>query len=104
MKKQGRVMRLEDGKKGPLKPNVVIECSDNDLVALATGRANPQKLYFAKKIRVRGNVENALKVERILTHEREKLDKFAPSIAGNRAPGNSEWMKMNVPVTVKSKL
>lgn len=80
---------------------------------------------------MRGNVENALKVERlvemapiwfsprcdssdltltlvfssrILTHEREKLDKFAPSIAGNRAPGNSEWMKMNVPVTVKSKL
>jgi hypothetical protein len=34
---------------------------------------NPQKLYAANRIKVRGNLDKALKVERIISHEREKI-------------------------------
>jgi hypothetical protein len=95
MKKKGRVAKG----KAPFKPDVTIWCSDHDLVALATGEVscgvapfstqksltleylsmltisqmNPQKLYAANRIKVRGNLDKALKVERIISHEREKI-------------------------------
>ncbi|KAH9820179.1 SCP2 sterol-binding domain-containing protein, partial [Melampsora americana] len=69
MKKTGRV-----GKgKAPIKPDVTIWCSDLDFVALAAGEANPQKLYAAGRIKVRGNMDRALKVEHVISHEREKI-------------------------------
>lgn len=37
MKKKGRVLRIDDNTKPPLKPDVRIEVSDRDLVGLATG-------------------------------------------------------------------
>ncbi|KNF04951.1 hypothetical protein PSTG_02004 [Puccinia striiformis f. sp. tritici PST-78] len=69
MKKKGRVSKG----KSPFKPDVTIWCSDNDLVALATGEINPQKLYAANRIKVKGNLDKALKVQRIISHEREKI-------------------------------
>ncbi|WAQ81248.1 hypothetical protein PtA15_1A588 [Puccinia triticina] len=56
----------------PFKPDVTIWCSDNNLVALATGEMNPQKLYTANQIKVRGNLDKALKVEQIISHKREQ--------------------------------
>lgn len=69
MKKKGRVAKG----KAPFKPDVTIWCSDKDLVALASGEMNPQKLYAAKRIKIKGNLDKALKVERILSYEREKI-------------------------------
>ncbi|OAV97632.1 hypothetical protein PTTG_26020 [Puccinia triticina 1-1 BBBD Race 1] len=65
----------------PFKPDVTIWCSDNNLVALATGEMNPQKLYTANQIKVRGNLDKALKVEQIISHKRKQnrpggLDSF----------------------------
>ncbi|KAI8443514.1 SCP2 sterol-binding domain-containing protein, partial [Phakopsora pachyrhizi] len=69
MKRRGSI-----GKgKAPFKPDVTIWCSDSDLVALASGEANPQKLYAAARIKIKGNIDKALKVERILSHQREKI-------------------------------
>lgn len=36
-------------------------------------QANPAKLFEAKRIKVRGNIDRAMNVERILTQERRKV-------------------------------
>ena len=37
MKKKGRTLKIDEGTKPPLKPDVRIELTDRDLVGLATG-------------------------------------------------------------------
>ncbi|GAA5960908.1 hypothetical protein JCM21900_000561 [Sporobolomyces salmonicolor] len=77
MKKKGIVRKLAKGEKAPLKPEVVIRLADRDLVGLATGTLNPQKLYDAKRVHVRGDIDKAFNVEKILSHERQKLESLA---------------------------
>ncbi|CEQ41142.1 SPOSA6832_02821, partial [Sporobolomyces salmonicolor] len=101
MKKKGIVRKLAKGEKAPLKPDVVIRLADRDLVGLATGTLNPQKLYDAKvrsassvgannppevdlpswwysqRVHVRGDIDKAFNVEKILSHERQKLESLA---------------------------
>ncbi|KAL8287497.1 hypothetical protein RQP46_003355 [Phenoliferia psychrophenolica] len=98
MKKLGRVGKFVD--KAPSKPDVSIWVSDRDLVGLATGTLNPQKLFAAKRIRVRGNIDKALNVEKILSHERERLDSAAPKPARDPAQEKGRWAS----IAVKSKL
>ncbi|KAG0142921.1 hypothetical protein CROQUDRAFT_661860 [Cronartium quercuum f. sp. fusiforme G11] len=82
MKKTGRV-----GKgKAPTKPDVTIWCSDRDFVALAAGEANPQKLYAAGRIKVKGNLDRALKVEHIISHEREKIKLAGEAMSSSAKP------------------
>ncbi|KAI5479523.1 sterol transfer protein [Pseudohyphozyma bogoriensis] len=81
MKKKGKVTLLEEGERR--KADVTIWVGDKDLIELATGKAMPQKLFAAKRIRVRGNLDRALNVERVLSHEREK---FEASFAGTAPP------------------
>ncbi|MFI4980721.1 MAG: SCP2 sterol-binding domain-containing protein, partial [Nevskiales bacterium] len=38
------------------KPDVTLELSDEDFVAMSTGKADPNKLYFSGKMKVSGNV------------------------------------------------
>lgn len=38
------------------KPDVTLELSDEDFVAMSTGKADPNKLYFSGKMKVTGNV------------------------------------------------
>ena len=38
------------------KPDVTLELSDEDFVAMSTGKADPNKLYFGGKMKVGGNV------------------------------------------------
>ncbi|MBW0467962.1 hypothetical protein O181_007677 [Austropuccinia psidii MF-1] len=84
MKQKGRV-----GKgKAPFKPDVTIWCSDGDLVALASGEINPQKLYAANRIKIRGNIDKVLKVERILSHEREKIILAGEEISASATRSN----------------
>jgi 3-hydroxyacyl-CoA dehydrogenase/3a,7a,12a-trihydroxy-5b-cholest-24-enoyl-CoA hydratase len=38
------------------KADVTLELSDADFIAMATGKADPQKLYFGGKLKISGNV------------------------------------------------
>ncbi|POY73137.1 hypothetical protein BMF94_3830 [Rhodotorula taiwanensis] len=77
VKKRGRVGSLKADGKAPLKPDVTVKISDRDLVGLATGKLQPQKLYAAKRLRVRGDLDRAYLALRVLSQEREKLEKLA---------------------------
>lgn len=39
---------------------------------------NPQKLFAGGRIKVKGNIDRALDAEKILTHERRKLEGAIP--------------------------
>jgi 3-hydroxyacyl-CoA dehydrogenase/3a,7a,12a-trihydroxy-5b-cholest-24-enoyl-CoA hydratase len=45
------------------RPDVTLELSDADFLALCTGKADPQKLYFGGKLKISGNVMAAQKLE-----------------------------------------
>uniref|UniRef100_A0AAY5KPM9 Hydroxysteroid (17-beta) dehydrogenase 4 n=1 Tax=Esox lucius TaxID=8010 RepID=A0AAY5KPM9_ESOLU len=48
------------------KPDVTFTVSDEDFMAVAQGQLNPQKAFFAGKLKVRGNVMLSQKLEVIL--------------------------------------
>jgi 3-hydroxyacyl-CoA dehydrogenase/3a,7a,12a-trihydroxy-5b-cholest-24-enoyl-CoA hydratase len=51
-------------KKGTVdKPDVTLELSDADFVAMATGQADAQKLYFGGKLKIGGNVMASQKLD-----------------------------------------
>jgi 3-hydroxyacyl-CoA dehydrogenase/3a,7a,12a-trihydroxy-5b-cholest-24-enoyl-CoA hydratase len=45
------------------KPDVTLEMSDADFVAMGTGKADAQKLYFGGKLKISGNVMASQKLE-----------------------------------------
>jgi 3-hydroxyacyl-CoA dehydrogenase/3a,7a,12a-trihydroxy-5b-cholest-24-enoyl-CoA hydratase len=45
------------------KPDVTLELSDADFIAMSTGQADPQKLYFGGKLKITGNVMASQKLE-----------------------------------------
>ncbi|MBI2892266.1 MAG: SDR family NAD(P)-dependent oxidoreductase [Deltaproteobacteria bacterium] len=45
------------------KPDVTLSLSDSDFVAMCTGQADPQKLYFGGKLKLSGNVMAAQKLD-----------------------------------------
>ncbi|EPQ30285.1 uncharacterized protein PFL1_02401 [Pseudozyma flocculosa PF-1] len=55
------------------KADVVIECKDRDFVDMATGKVHPQRLYNDGRIKIRGNLDNALKIATLISHERSKI-------------------------------
>ncbi|SCV74672.1 BQ2448_7701 [Microbotryum intermedium] len=90
MKKRGRVQVVPQSEKPSAKPDVTIEMNDRDCVGLATGTVSlDQHLYEAQafgthsnclprtRIKVRGNLDRALLVEKIITHERQKIESYA---------------------------
>ncbi|ORY73608.1 SCP2 sterol-binding domain-containing protein [Leucosporidium creatinivorum] len=102
MKKKGRVGLLEGKEKAPLKPDVTVWIGDRDFVGLATGKLNPQKLYAAKRIRVRGNLDKALEVEKILSQERQKLEGLAPrSKEDGEKKEKGRWLEVKEKVKAK---
>ncbi|GAA5970210.1 hypothetical protein JCM8115_000776 [Rhodotorula mucilaginosa] len=70
VKKRGRVASLKAEEKAPLKPDVTIKISDRDLVGLAIGKLQPQKLYAAKRLAVRGDLDRAYLALGVLSQER----------------------------------
>ncbi|KAK4054025.1 hypothetical protein OIO90_003670 [Microbotryomycetes sp. JL221] len=107
MKKRGKVAKLDKGAKPPVKPDVTIWVQDRDLVGLATGKLNPQKAFAAKRIKVRGNLDKALQVERILSQERAKLEGLVSQSAdtpetGSKRERGGRWTSMGQ--KIKSKL
>ncbi|KAF9159418.1 hypothetical protein DFQ27_006097 [Actinomortierella ambigua] len=49
-----------------LKPDITIDVSDDDFVNLAEGKANGQKLFMSGKIKVKGAIMMATKLETVL--------------------------------------
>ncbi|GAA5993847.1 hypothetical protein JCM5350_004393 [Sporobolomyces pararoseus] len=100
MKKKGILRLLKPGEKPPLKPDVTISCSDKDLVGLANGTLNPMKLYEAKKVKVRGDIDRAFKVEKILSQERNKLESLRER--GKKKERKEVWGERKIPSTTSS--
>ncbi|KAL1934797.1 hypothetical protein VTP01DRAFT_6979 [Rhizomucor pusillus] len=61
IKKEGKVVRG----KGNQKADVILSLKDDDFVALATGKANGQKLYMSGKLKVKGQIMLAMKLDNV---------------------------------------
>src|SRR5687767_1658628 len=48
------------------KADMIVSVSDDDFVQLASGKLNPQKAFMSGKIKVKGNVGLASKLESVL--------------------------------------
>ncbi|SJX61153.1 uncharacterized protein SRS1_12375 [Sporisorium reilianum f. sp. reilianum] len=76
MKNNGRIGRGQPPKTvlgRKRKADVVIECRDRDFVDLATGKVQAQKLYNQGRIKIKGDLDRALRVATFISHERSKI-------------------------------
>ncbi|KAF8937500.1 sterol-binding-like protein [Dissophora ornata] len=55
-----------------VKPDITIDIADDDFVALSEGKANGQKLFMSGKIKVKGAVMLATKLDSVLNAAKEK--------------------------------
>jgi putative sterol carrier protein len=55
-----------------LKPDITIDIADDDFIALAEGKANGQKLFMSGKIKVKGAIMMATKLDSVLNSAKEK--------------------------------
>ncbi|KAJ6445095.1 fatty acid-binding protein [Purpureocillium lavendulum] len=62
LKETGRVAKGLDG----VKPNVTLHLSDEDFGKLVLGEANPQRLFMAGKLKLKGDIMKALKLQPVL--------------------------------------
>ncbi|GAA5969724.1 hypothetical protein JCM3765_001220 [Sporobolomyces pararoseus] len=103
MKKKGILRLLKPGEKPLFKPDVTILLSDKDLVGLANGSLNPMKLWEAKRVKVKGDIDRAFKVEKILSQEREKLESLRKTSTGGETKKKKErkevWGERKVPIS-----
>ncbi|KAF1808330.1 oleate-induced peroxisomal protein [Eremomyces bilateralis CBS 781.70] len=58
--------------KGVGKPNVTLILSEKDFAGLLSGKANAQKLFMSGKLKVKGDVMKATKLEPVLNKARTK--------------------------------
>ncbi|KAI9275982.1 SCP2 sterol-binding domain-containing protein [Sporodiniella umbellata] len=61
VKKEGKVFRG----KGPTKPDAILSLKDQDFVDLATGKLNGQKAYMSGKLKVKGQIMLAMKLDNV---------------------------------------
>jgi 3-hydroxyacyl-CoA dehydrogenase/3a,7a,12a-trihydroxy-5b-cholest-24-enoyl-CoA hydratase len=74
------VLDVKNGKgsctKGTVdKPDVTFELSDADFIAMATGKADPQKMYFGGKLKIGGNMMAAQKLDFLKKIDRDAATK-----------------------------
>ncbi|GJN66232.1 fatty acid-binding protein [Purpureocillium lilacinum] len=62
LKETGRVGKGLDG----VKPNVTLHLSDEDFGNLVLGQANPQRLFMSGKLKLKGDIMKALKLQPVL--------------------------------------
>ncbi|GJJ67883.1 hypothetical protein EMPS_00229 [Entomortierella parvispora] len=63
---------MHKGTVAGLKPDITIDLKDDDFVALAEGKANGQKLFMSGKIKVKGAIMMATKLDSVLNAAKEK--------------------------------
>ncbi|KAK3837910.1 MAG: SCP2 sterol-binding domain-containing protein [Linnemannia elongata] len=63
---------MHKGTVDKLKADIVIDIVDQDFVDLADGKANGQKLFMSGKIKVKGNVMMATKLDSVLKSAKDK--------------------------------
>ncbi|KAL9943856.1 hypothetical protein D7B24_001533 [Verticillium nonalfalfae] len=56
----------------PSKPTVTLSLSDTDFASLVAGKANAQKLFMSGKLKIKGDVMKATKMEPILKKAQTK--------------------------------
>lgn len=57
----------------PPKADMTVAVADQDLVALAGGKLNPQKAFMQGKIKVKGNMGLATKLDTVLKANKSKM-------------------------------
>jgi len=67
LKEQGKVSKGSGG-----KPDVTLVLSDKDFSDLVAGKANAQRLFMSGKLKIRGNIMKATKMEPILKKAQTK--------------------------------
>ncbi len=78
---------LKAGKVAPgetAKPECTLELSDADFIAMATGKADPMKLFMDKKLRISGNVMASQKLDFLKKIDRAAAEK---AVAAKKAAG-----------------
>ncbi|TKY85045.1 hypothetical protein EX895_006125 [Sporisorium graminicola] len=55
------------------KADIVIECRDRDFLDLAVGKVQAHKLYNEGRIKIKGDLDRALKFASLISHERSKI-------------------------------
>ncbi|RYE92115.1 MAG: SCP2 sterol-binding domain-containing protein, partial [Myxococcales bacterium] len=80
--KQGKVYEGVDP-----KADVTLELSDADYQAMASGQANPQKMYFAGQLKIGGNLMASQKLSFMQKMDREAALKAAIAAGRVQAPG-----------------
>ncbi|KAI8992073.1 SCP2 sterol-binding domain-containing protein [Mycotypha africana] len=61
VKKEGKVTRG----KGSAKADAILSLKDNDFVDLATGKLNGQKAYMSGKLKIKGQIMLAMKLDNV---------------------------------------
>jgi putative sterol carrier protein len=55
-----------------LSPPVTLELAESDFANLVSGKANPQRLFMGGKLKVKGDVMKATKIEPVLKKAQAK--------------------------------
>jgi len=108
------VVDLKNGKgavsKGEGKADCTLELTDADFMAMCTGKADPQKLYFGGKLKISGNVMASQKLEFLkkmdpalgLKAMQERLGSSAPAAAAPApAPASNEANSADIFVAIR---
>lgn len=69
-------------------PDVTLELAETDFIAMCTGRADPNKLYFGGKLKITGNVMASQKLTFLQKIGPKLLDAPAQSRAGDATPSS----------------
>merc|ERR1712232_1478336 len=62
---------VKEGKHG--KPDVTITIGDQDYVNLVLGKLNPQQAFMSGKLKLKGNMSVAMKLDKVIGAQRSKL-------------------------------
>ncbi|ORX56399.1 sterol binding protein [Hesseltinella vesiculosa] len=72
IKKEGKVVRG----KGAIKADAILSLADDDFVSLATGKLNGQKAYMTGKLKIKGQIMLAMKLDTVFKSIQEKSSKL----------------------------
>ncbi|KAI8366438.1 SCP2 sterol-binding domain-containing protein [Choanephora cucurbitarum] len=72
VKKEGKAMRG----KSSTKADVILSLKDEDFINLATGKLNGQKAYMSRKLKIKGNIMLAMKLNTVFQSIRPDVAKL----------------------------